>query len=217
MKLFRTTDDTTTDDTTSDDETSREENGDTAMSQEPTAPDDDEQPAYAGLGSESEPAEPAAGYRGADTAAGQPRPSFTPAATATENDAPVTSMQTGAADDGGELARPMPAATTAQHDTPTMDEPLLADTAAMRASWQKVQAEFVDDPRAAVMDAADLIEATAQSLVDALEQRQRRLRDTVTSDSAGSGSAAASGTPDTEHLRLMMQRYRSLFDQLCRS
>jgi hypothetical protein len=26
----------------------------------------------------------------------------------------------------------------------------------------------------------------------------------------------APGVPDTEHLRLMMQRYRALFNQLCR-
>jgi hypothetical protein len=97
----------------------------------------------------------------------------------------------------------------------TADEPLLSDTAGMRASWQTVQAGFVDDPQAAVMDAADLIEQTVQSLVDALQQRQRQLRDTVAGDSAGYDSAAANGVPDTERLRLMMQRYRTLFNQLC--
>jgi hypothetical protein len=99
----------------------------------------------------------------------------------------------------------------------TANEPLLANTTGMRASWQKVQSEFVDDPKAAVMDAADLIEQTAQSLVDALQQRQQQLRGdaSVTSGSAGSDSTGSSGVPDTEQLRLMMQRYRTLFDQLC--
>ena len=111
-----------------------------------------------------------------------------------------------------------------------MDEPLLGDAAMIRARWQRVQAGFVDDPKEAVGSAADLIEQTAQALVGALRQRQRQLRvlwesgpadDTAPAggEAAGGeavgGEAAASGA-DTEHLRLMMQRYRALFNQLCR-
>jgi hypothetical protein len=101
-----------------------------------------------------------------------------------------------------------------------LDEPLLADADGFRARWQRAQAGFIDDPKEAVGDAADLIEQTAQALVGALRQRQRELRvlwergladDTAPAD----GTAAASGA-DTEHLRLMMQRYRALFNQLCR-
>jgi hypothetical protein len=29
-------------------------------------------------------------------------------------------------------------------------------------------------------------------------------------------AAITAGVPDTEHLRLMMQRYRALFNELCR-
>ena len=110
----------------------------------------------------------------------------------------------------------------------TADEPLLADAAGMRTSWLKVQAGFVDDPRAAVSDAADLIEQAAQALAASLRQRQRQLRvmwDQGTADGAparagspaGRGSAGPGDIPDTEDLRLMMQRYRSLFNQICRS
>jgi hypothetical protein len=99
-----------------------------------------------------------------------------------------------------------------------LDEALLADVAALRARWQRVQSSFVDGPQEAVGDAADLIEQTAQALVGALRQRQRQLR--VMWES-GAASAPADGEPasrgpDTEHLRLMMQRYRALFNQLCR-
>jgi hypothetical protein len=101
-----------------------------------------------------------------------------------------------------------------------LDEPLLSDATGLRARWQQAQAGFVDDPREAVGDAADLIEQAAQALVGALRQRQRQLRVMWESGPAGAtaaadGASAARGE-DTEHLRLMMQRYRALFNQLCR-
>jgi hypothetical protein len=93
-----------------------------------------------------------------------------------------------------------------------LDEPLLADADGFRARWQRAQAGFIDDPKEAVGDAADLIEQTAQALVGALRQRQRELR-VLWERGLADDTAAAS---DTEHLRLMMQRYRALFNQLCR-
>jgi hypothetical protein len=114
------------------------------------------------------------------------------------------------------------AASTTSDDEPavastTEGEPLLANTELMRASWQQVQAGFVDDPKAAVSDAADLIDNTVQALVETLQQRQRQLRDMSGSgvtNSNGFGSAGPDNVPDTEQLRLTMQRYRSLFNQL---
>ena len=99
-----------------------------------------------------------------------------------------------------------------------LDEALLADVAALRTRWQRVQASFVDGPEEAVGDAADLIEQTAQALVGALRQRQRQLRvmwENGAASAPADGEPASRG-PDTEHLRLMMQRYRALFNQLCR-
>ncbi len=98
-----------------------------------------------------------------------------------------------------------------------LDEPLLADADGFRARWQRTQAGFIDDPREAVGDAADLIEQTAQALVGALRQRQRQLRVEWESGQAdGAPGADGQAGADTEHLRLMMQRYRALFNQLCR-
>jgi hypothetical protein len=100
------------------------------------------------------------------------------------------------------------------------DEPLLSDADGFRLRWQRAQAGFIDDPREAVGDAADLIEQTAQALVGALRQRQRELRVLwergLADDTALADDAAAVPGADTEHLRLMMQRYRALFNQLCR-
>ena len=94
------------------------------------------------------------------------------------------------------------------------DGALLADAARLHTGWQRVQAGFVDDPRAAVADAADLVEHTAQAFVGVLQQRQRRLRGIWDGDGRPDGTAEQ--ITDTEQLRLVMQRYRSLFDQLCR-
>ena len=94
------------------------------------------------------------------------------------------------------------------------DGALLADAARLHAGWQRVQAGFVDDPREAVADAADLVEHTAQAFVGVLQQRQRRLRGIWDGDGRPDGTAEQ--ITDTEQLRLVMQRYRSLFDQLCR-
>jgi hypothetical protein len=113
-------------------------------------------------------------------------------------------------------ARPLPT-------TAGLDEPLLGDADGFRARWQRAQAGFIDDPREAVGDAADLIEQTAQALVGGLRQRQRQLRvlwerGQADGTAAADGADSADGQPgaDTEHLRLMMQRYRALFNQLCR-
>jgi len=94
------------------------------------------------------------------------------------------------------------------------DGGLLADAARLHAGWQRIQAGFVDDPREAVADAADLVEHTAQAFVGALQQRQRQLLGMWNGDGRPAGTAEQ--ITDTEQLRLMMQRYRSLFDQLCR-
>jgi hypothetical protein len=101
--------------------------------------------------------------------------------------------------------------------------PLLGDSVSLRASWQQAAAEFVDDPRAAVADAAELVEHTAQTLIGALQQRQRQLRGRWENGTAAgvNGSDATvdgtNGTVDTEELRHLMQSYRALFNQLTNS
>ncbi len=96
-------------------------------------------------------------------------------------------------------------------------QPLLGDAVGLRASWQQAQAGFVDDPRAAVADAAELVEHTAQTLIGSLQQRQRALRTQWDNNGSGAASPAGAGElSDTEQLRHLMQDYRSLFNQLCR-
>jgi hypothetical protein len=113
----------------------------------------------------------------------------------------------------------VPASTATAPPVAAFDEnaPLLGDSVTLKASWQQAAAEFVDDPRAAVAEAAELVERTAQTLVGALQQRERQLRgqwETGTTTGAN-GSNGSTGTVDTEELRHLMQSYRALFNQLC--
>jgi hypothetical protein len=194
------------------------------MSVQPSQPPGDGQPAgteerrFSTLVGAMPPAPPPVPPPGPPAPAGNqeaaPRPTFTPQATGPA--AVVTPERDGVPDSGDSpepdagagpdatlalaLPRPAPAG---------LDEPLITDVAALRARWQQVQAGFVDDPKEAVGDAADLIEQTAQALVGALRQRQRQLRVMWEHGPGGDGAA------ETEHLRLMMQHYRALFHQLC--
>jgi hypothetical protein len=121
---------------------------------------------------------------------------------------------------GPAVSTATPEATAAAPGTGArLAEPLLHDAAGLRSQWQRVQGSFVDDPQAAVGDAADLVEQTAQAIVGALRQRQRELRAEWDRSPAGSAQSnpARGAVPDTEHLRVLMQRYRALFNQLCRS
>lgn len=97
-------------------------------------------------------------------------------------------------------------------DDTSLDGPLLPDAAQLRGNWQQAQASFVDDPRGSVAEAAALVDHAAQALAGALQQRQRRLR-----DSWDTADGATDGTPlDTEELRVAMQRYRTMFNYICR-
>jgi hypothetical protein len=167
-----------------------------------------------------------------DEAPEAPVPSFTPAPETASHatfspevpvpeTAPIPAVQTtavpvpsprGTDEDEDDLAWP-----SAARPEPDFTAPLLADAAELRTRWQRVQGDFVDDPQAAVSNADDLVEQAAEALVGALRQRQRQLRTAWERNPAGGQSpATAPLTPDTEHLRLMMQRYRALFNELCR-
>ena len=232
------------------------------MSVQPSQPSDDSQPAgtegrrFSTLVG-AMPVSPVSPVPPAGDQDAAPRPTFTPQAV---RPAVVVTPERSDTPDSGDSREPDGTATAARPVSPVvptvpvvptpadgeatralprpapadLDEPLLGDVAALRARWQRVQAGFVDDPKEAVGDAADLIEQTAQTLVGALRQRQRQLRvmwerGLADDGAARSSSAAADGAgeavtgepatapgADTEHLRLMMQRYRALFSQLCR-
>ena len=66
--------------------------------------------------------------------------------------------------------------------------------------WQAVQYEFVDDPKAAVRKADELVKRA----IDELTTRHRSL----------SQHLEGNGDPQTEDLRLALHRYRELFKSL---
>jgi hypothetical protein len=84
--------------------------------------------------------------------------------------------------------------------TSTPDEDLLGDTTELMAQWKHAQAEFLDDPHAAITEAANVVAEAAGRLEAALRAR----RSTWDSD----------GKPDTETMRQGMLEYRRLFDML---
>jgi hypothetical protein len=144
-------------------------------------------------------------------------------------EAPATGMNR-SAPGGASIPVPAPRPAAGREpgaaDAEGLDEPLLADADALRARWQRAQSDFVDDPRAAVADAATLVAQTAQAMIDALEQRQRLLRQEWERDKQrergrrgsqrdGSDLGDPGDPGDTERLRLTMRAYRALFNQIC--
>ena len=107
--------------------------------------------------------------------------------------APVTAI-TPAADTNPVIAAP----------APNSYGSLFPDTADLRSQWQQIQFMFVDDPRASVTEAADVIGQVAVKLQEAIQERQRSLR------SRWDGGTQA----DTEVLRETLRMYRAFLYQL---
>jgi hypothetical protein len=72
-----------------------------------------------------------------------------------------------------------------------------------QARWEELQLRFVDDPRAAAGQAAQLIDEAVESLTGALAGQQESLAGWQRGDSG-----------DTEELRTALQRYRDFLDRL---
>ncbi len=81
---------------------------------------------------------------------------------------------------------------------------LISDTTDLRSQWQQIQFMFVDDPRASVTEAADVIDQVAAKLQEAIQERQRALR----------GRWDAGTRADTETLRETLRMYRAFLYQL---
>jgi hypothetical protein len=62
---------------------------------------------------------------------------------------------------------------------------------------------FIDDPRAATEQAADLVDASVEAVVTAVKERQKSLLSAWHSDDAG-----------TEELRTALQQYRAFWNRL---
>ncbi|MBF6301506.1 hypothetical protein IU459_28795 [Nocardia amamiensis] len=98
---------------------------------------------------------------------------------------------------GSDAARTAPAAN--DQLTPLIAE---ADLDRLRTQWREVQVTFVDNPRAAVDRADELLGGTIDQLVATYQQRKREL------------DARLGDTSDTEGLRQALRGYRGFFDQL---
>lgn len=80
---------------------------------------------------------------------------------------------------------------------------------------QEALSTFIDGPRRSVEEAADVLEDAAKRLTAALAERPRALRDSW--DPNGNGSdKSATGTADTEDLRLVLRSYREVTERLLR-
>jgi hypothetical protein len=95
---------------------------------------------------------------------------------------------------------------------------LIPHTGQYTAQWQQVQFKFVDDPRASVTEAADIVaqvtakmEAAIQERQRAIEERQRAIAEQQRTlrDRWGEGANA-----DTETLRETLRMYKTFLDQL---
>jgi hypothetical protein len=74
----------------------------------------------------------------------------------------------------------------------------------MRSRWNDIQTSFVDQPRKAVEEADQLVASAIQRLAQSFSEERGRLE----------GQWAKGGDPNTEDLRVALQRYRSFFTRL---
>lgn len=79
-----------------------------------------------------------------------------------------------------------------------------AESSDLRARWESVQAQFVDDPKQAVQHADELVSDVTDRIVDSFQQGRSRLEE----------AWADSDEVSTELLRTTLQRYRSYFNRL---
>jgi len=87
-------------------------------------------------------------------------------------------------------------------ETPAMSG-IAGDPAQLHEQWSAIQSSFVDDPRASVAAAADLVSEAIEALVASVHERERGLR-----------GEWERGGADTEDLRNTLRGYRGLLDQL---
>ncbi|MCG8914989.1 hypothetical protein L6E12_04190 [Actinokineospora sp. PR83] len=105
---------------------------------------------------------------------------------------------------GGQRERGTPAAGDAEE--PGAELFATAEVERFRGEWSKVQANFVDDPRAAVRDADHLVAEVMQNLAKTFAEHKRDLE--------GQWQGGDDSEAHTEDLRQALRRYRSFFNQL---
>ncbi|HEX6677454.1 MAG TPA: hypothetical protein VF486_20810 [Actinomycetes bacterium] len=80
---------------------------------------------------------------------------------------------------------------------------LATDAEAVRRQFLDIQAAFVDEPRQAVEQASELVEALHQKVLESLDAEREQLDDSLAGDE-----------PTTEDLRVALRAYRAYVDRL---
>ncbi len=75
---------------------------------------------------------------------------------------------------------------------------------ALRQCWSDIQADFVDDPRASVKRAHGMVAEVVNELTETFTRERSALESQWNRQQQ----------PDTEELRVALQRYRSFFNRL---
>jgi len=85
-------------------------------------------------------------------------------------------------------------------------ESLIGDASSLTERWRQVAAEFVDDPRAAAGQAADVAADAVTMLETSLRERRAAWE--------GNGNGTSNGNGDTEAMRQAVLGYRRILDKL---
>ncbi len=95
---------------------------------------------------------------------------------------------------------------------------LIPDAAVYSEQWQHIQFRFVDDPRASVTEAADIVAQVAAKMESAIQERQRaieeRQRAIAERQRSLRGRWGEGANADTEALRETLRMYKAFLDQL---
>jgi hypothetical protein len=134
------------------------------------------------------------------------------------DEATGTAGRHAAAASGGTESRPGEAAGALGDFSDLTYGNLLPDAAQYTSQWQQVQFKFVDDPRASVTEAADIIAQVTARLEAAIQERQRaieeRQRAIAERQRSLRGRWGEGTNADTEGLRETLRMYRTFLDQL---
>jgi hypothetical protein len=152
---------------------------------------------------------PAAGPSATDVPAG---------GTAADDAGAATGRHAAATTPAGEELRPGEAAGTLGDFSDLTYGNLVPDAATYTAQWQQIQFKFVDDPRASVTEAADIVAQVTAKLEAAIQERQRAIEErqrAITEQQRSLRGRWGEGTnADTETLRETLRMYKTFLDQL---
>jgi len=95
---------------------------------------------------------------------------------------------------------------------------LIPDAAHYTEQWQHIQFTFVDDPRASVTEAADIVAQVTATMEAAIQERQRAIEErqhAIAEQQRSLRGRWGEGTnADTEALRETLRMYKTFLDQL---